>query len=85
MSTLPAIARTKLPAKAAARLLDATAFMNWKYGLAFNGMITFNFEQAGLQSLQERSNALTKLNEAIATRIQRLGVKCPPSAPMAQI
>lgn len=70
--------KTKIPAKAAVRLLENTAFLNSQHGVAFNGMITLNFEQLGLVGEQAAARALTKLNEAVADRIHRHGQRYSP-------
>jgi hypothetical protein len=67
------VSKKKIPAKTTLRLLDAVAFMNSHHGIAFNGMITVNFEQLGLKGGREAAEALTKLNEALADRIGRYG------------
>lgn len=64
---------SKIPAKTTLRALDAVAFMNSEHGVAFNGMVTLNFEQIGLATEAEAKGALTKLNEALADKIRRYG------------
>jgi len=71
---------SKIPAKTTARLLDSTAFMNAEYGVAWNGMVTLNFDQIGCRDEKAASMALTKLNEAIADRIDRHGKRYCPGA-----
>lgn len=63
----------KIPAKTTLRLLDAVAFLNGHLGIAFNGMITVNFEQLGLEDERQAARALTKLNEALADKLRRYG------------
>lgn len=68
----------KIPAKTTVRLLDNIAFTNSQYGVAFNGMITLNFEQIGATADKDAVRALTKLNEAVADRIYRHGQRYSP-------
>lgn len=67
--------KNKIPAKSTVRLLDSVAFLNSYHGVALNGMITINFEQLSLTTEAEATKALTKLNEALADKIDRYGRK----------
>ena len=75
----------KIPAKTTIRLLDRMAFMNSQFGEAFNGMITLNFEQIGASTELEANRALTKLNEAVADRINRHGQVYSPDTKLPHL
>lgn len=61
----------KIPADATLRALDAVAYLNCEYGYAFNGMVTVNFEQLGLNTESEAKHAVRRLNEGISKLITR--------------
>lgn len=67
----------QLPAKRVSRLLDSVAFMNSHFGLAFNGMVTVNFDQLGLTGKGEISDTITSLNEAVSRRMKRHAKRWP--------
>lgn len=75
----------KIPANLSISLLDRMAFMNWQYGVAFNGMITLNFEQIGATDERAANRALTKLNEAVADRIHRHGKAYSPDVKLPHL
>ena len=62
---------TKIPAETTLRALDAVAFFNDSQGQAFNGMVTINFEQLGLNTESETKHAVRRLNEGISKLITR--------------
>ena len=66
---------SKIPAKTTLRCLRSVGFMNYQYGHAFNGMITLNFSQLGIEGERDASRALTKLNEALADKIKLHGLR----------
>lgn len=61
----------KIPAAATVRALDATAFLNWEYGLTFNGLITVNFEALGATTERDANKVLTSMNEAVSDKLAR--------------
>lgn len=61
----------KIPHKSTIRALDAVAFMNWQYGIAFNGLVTINFSQLGLTKPKSIKDAVRALNESISGLIDR--------------
>lgn len=66
---------TLIPTKTISRLLDSVAFMNSEYGVAFNAIITINFDQLGLSQARDAAGALTALNEALAAKFKRHAAK----------
>ncbi|MFM5892908.1 MAG: hypothetical protein ACKOQM_00530 [Novosphingobium sp.] len=62
---------SKIPAETTLRALDAVAFLNGEHGYAFNGMLTVNFEQLGLNKESEVKYAVRRLNEGISKLIAR--------------
>ena len=62
---------TNIPAETTLRALDAVAFFNDSQGQAFNGMVTINFEQLGLNTESETKHAVRRLNEGISKLITR--------------
>ncbi len=74
---------TQIPSQKTSELLDAVGFLNWRYGLCFNGFITLNFEQLGITSQRDASDALTAMNEAIAGYLRRYGARFETKVPHA--
>lgn len=60
---------TQIPARSASRLLDGVAFLNEHHGLAFNALLTLNFEQLGTSRRRAGKDALTAMNQFLARKI----------------